>query len=266
MSMAETIRYGKLRARRLRLVRKGIVYYGLSDGKICTEGSDPANVWQRLQDDAGKSDPKYFGYDGARARFLKFFPDGFRSDRFVAQERAYKLAAKQKLDMTAPLDDVLAGRGFGEAVLGVFRATNLLSPFEMMRLQNLLRGHNADAFIQAAAKFARDASQSSLSDLERTLKPDDCAKWTVATYLPYFWRPNVHMFLKPEATKHFAARVGHPFASLYSAPLEFNVYSSLLNLTRKTDEELADLAPRDWIDVQSFIWVVGNYRKEEGSQ
>ena len=176
------------------------------------------------------------------------------------------MVAKEKLDMTAPLDEAVAGRGFGEAVLGVFRATNLLSPFEMMRAQDLLRGRNADASIQAAARFAKHASQSSLSNLERALKSDDCAKWTVATYLPYFWRPDAHMFLKPEATKDFAARVGHPFASLYSARLEFDVYDSLLKLTSKANEELADLAPRDRIDVQSFIWVVGNYREKEGSE
>ena len=65
------------------------------------------------------------------------------------------------------------------------------------------------------------------------------------------------MFLKPEVTKDFAARVGHRFASDYTPRLEIGVYDSLLDLAAKTSNELASLRPRDRIDVQSFIWVVG---------
>ena len=69
------------------------------------------------------------------------------------------------------------------------------------------------------------------------------------------------MFLKPEATKDFAERVGHRFASTYEPRLEMAVYESLLDLASKTTSEIAELKPRDRIDVQSFIWVVGNYRE-----
>ena len=99
-------------------------------------------------------------------------------------------------------------------------------------------------------------------ELERVLKPHGCAKWTVATYLPFLWRPETHMYLKPEATKDFAARVGHPLASFYEAQLKFDVYASLLDLADATSNQLSDLAPRDRIDIQSFIWVVGDYRED----
>ncbi len=69
------------------------------------------------------------------------------------------------------------------------------------------------------------------------------------------------MFLKPEASKDFAARVGHRFHLDYEPGLEVGVYESLLDLAERTAGELADLNPRDRIDVQSFIWVVGNYRE-----
>jgi len=45
--------------------------------------------------EAGKTDPKHFGCDGARSRFLKFSPNGFRWDGFSSQERDHKLAAKE---------------------------------------------------------------------------------------------------------------------------------------------------------------------------
>ena len=91
--------------------------------------------------------------------------------------------------------------------------------------------------------------------------PHDCAKWTVATYLPFLWRPEAHMYLKPRATKCCALWVGHPFASVYGTQLEFDVYSSFLDLTVEASNELSDLEPRDRIDIQTLIWVVGDYRE-----
>lgn len=265
MSKAETIRTGKLGKKELRLVRMNGRFFGLADGVKCIEGDSADDVWQRLHDEAGKSDPKYFGFNGARNRFLKFFPNGFHSDGYASQERNYKVVAKAKLDETAPLDQAAEGRGFGEAVLAVFRATNMLSPFEKTRLQEVLRGPRADDFVQAAARFTLEASASNLIAMEQALKPHDNAKWTVATYLPYLWRPDIHMFLKPEASKDFATRVGHRFAADYEARLDLPVYQSLLDLTDRTAAEIADLRPRDLIDIQSFVWVVGDYQeKREG--
>jgi hypothetical protein len=261
MSKAETIRTAKLGKIELRLVRMNGWFFGLADGIRCTEGDNADDVWRQLHDDAGKSDPKYFGFDGARSRFLKFFPNGFHSDGYAGQERDYKLAAKAKLDETAPLNKAVDGKGFGEAVLAVFRATNMLSPFEKTRLQDVLRGPRADDFVQAAARFTLDGNKSNLRAMEQALKPHDNAKWTVVTYLPYLWQPDTHMFLKPEATKDFATHVGHRFVSDYEARLHFAVYESLLDLVNRTALELADLKPRDRIDIQSFIWVVGDYQE-----
>lgn len=261
MSKAETIRTAKLGKKELRLVRMNGRFFGLADGVRCAEGDNADDVWRQLHDDAGKSDPKYFGFDGARSRFLKFFPNGFHSDGYASQERDYKLAAKAKLDQTAPLEKAVDGEGFGEAVLAVFRATNMLSPFEKTRLQDVLRGPRANDFVQAAARFTVDVSKSNLLAMEQALKPHDNAKWTVATYLPYLWQPDTHMFLKPEATKDFATRVGHRFASDYEPRLDLAVYESLLDLVRRSALQLADLKPRDRIDIQSFIWVVGDYQE-----
>ena len=63
-------------------------------------------------------------------------------------------------------------------------------------------------------------NRNTLARLEATLKPYESAKWTVATYLPYLWQPERHMFLKPEVSKDYAARVGHPFASVYEPGLK----------------------------------------------
>jgi hypothetical protein len=263
----KTIRTGKVGDLSLRLVEKdrafiGLVFAADNSKKAQIEGADADDVWRRLHDEAGKANPKYFGFDGARARFLRFFPNGFHSAGYTSAERDYKVAAKQRLDETAPIEQAVSGSGLGEAILAVFRATNLLSPFEKVRLQDVLRGPMADEFVRAAARFTLGEGKPALLQMERALKPHDNAKWTVATYLPFLWRPEEHMFLKPEVTKDFAARVGHRFAADYEARLDFSVYESLLDLVSKTAAELAELRPRDRIDVQSFIWVVGDYKED----
>jgi hypothetical protein len=269
MTAYKNVRDAKVDHLLLRLVEKSGIYTGVifgDDGqkKLQIEGEDADDVWRRLHDEAGKANPRYFGYDGARARFRQFFPDGFQSSAFAEMERDYKVAAKSKLDREMPLSDVVSGSGFGEAALSVFRATNLLSPFEKTRLQEVLRGASADAFIRAAAQFTTGDVKNGLAEMERLLRPHDSAKWTVVTYLPFLWRPEKHMFLKPEVTKDFAVRVGHRFASDYEARLTVGVYKSLLDLVSEAEGELADLKPQDRIDIQSFIWTVGGYKEEIG--
>jgi hypothetical protein len=232
--------------------------------KLRIEGADQEDVWRRLHDEAAKLNPMYFGFDGARSRFLKFFP-GFHSDRYASMERDYKVAAKTLLEATAPLEKAVDGSGFGEAVLAVYRKLNLLSPFEKTRLQKVLRGPAADPFIRAAARFTFGDTKTALLEMEAALKPHDSAKWTVVTYLPFLWHPEEHMFLKPTTTKDFAQRVGHRFAYDYNAELDIAVYETLLDLASRTAEELAELKPRDRIDVQSFIWVVGNYKEGDAA-
>jgi hypothetical protein len=250
----------------LRLVDTGKFFVGVAivgdATKLRIEGATADEVWTRLHDDVGKTNPKYVGYAGARNRFLHFFPNGFHSNGYEANERGYKVAARARLLQSVPLADAAEGLGFGEAVLSVFRATNLLSPFEKTRLQNVLRGPSANPFIRAAARFTLGETRAALLDLERALKPHDAAKWTVVSYLPFLWRPETHMFLKPEVTKDFAARVGHRFASDYEPRLGHEVYDSLLDLVLETEGELAELGPRDRIDVQSFIWVVADYQED----
>ena len=262
-----TIREAKVDKLHLRLVARDGAFIGLifsADGarKAQIEGDVADDVWRRLHDEVAKTNPKYFGFDGARARFLHFFPDGFHSGGYADKERNYKICAKSKLDLHAPLTQAATGSGFGETVLAAFRATNLLHPVEKTRLQDVLRGPAADVFIRAAARFAMGETKPAFLEMERVLKPHDSATWTVATYLPFLWLPETHMFLKPEVTKDFAARVGHRFAADYEPRLDIEVYECLLDLVAKTEDQLVELRPRDRIDVQSFIWVVSYYEEE----
>lgn len=265
----KTIRNEVIGKNTLRLVEIGKGFVGLliSGGKQLNriDGDDPAQLWADLCAAAGRTSEAYFGFDGARARFRQFFPDGFRSPAFEEAERNYKLKAKAKLDDAAPLEQALTGNGLGEAVLSAYRGTNLLSPFEKTRLQPLLRGPDADPFIQAAARFTIGEIEPALATMDRLLARYDNAKWTVVTYLPFLWRPDEHMFLKPMVTQQFAERVGHPFAHEYSPALDPAVYACLCDLMVQTAREVADLEPRDNIDLQSLVWIVGEYKEDEAT-
>ncbi len=227
------------------------------------EGGDADAIWQHMLEAAPRLDPKFFGYDGARARFLRFFPGGFQDEGYLSEERDYKLHAKERLDEAAPLSNSASGSGHGEAILAAYRDTNLLSPYEKTPLQALLRGPTADEFVQAAAAFASGDLKQPLATMKSLLKPHDNAKWTVVTYLPFLWRPDVHFFLKPTMMRDFSKRVGHSFDEEYSPNLEIGVYEALLDMAMTTREKVIDLKPADLIDIQSFMWTTVEYTETD---
>jgi hypothetical protein len=71
------------------------------------------------------------------------------------------------------------------------------------------------------------------------------------------------MFLKPTVTADFADRVGHDFHHRYEAEPNEDTYLALLDLVTATRMAITSLEPRDNLDIQSFIWVVGEYREED---
>lgn len=274
---AKTIRTGKLGKVDLRLVELNGVLHGVADESAKRvvhihgeDGEDTDRVWMRLHDEVAMRSVSYFGYQGARVRFLKYFPGGFASEAYVGQgdkngtgERAYKLAAKAKLEATVTPEAAAAGGGFADAVIQAFVDTNLLEPkFELPKVGQIMRGPTGDDFIRGAARFTLGDIKGGLAEMERAARPHDGAKWTLVTYLPFLWRPETHVFLKPQVTKDYALRVGHRFASTYESALRPEVYTGLLDLYAKTAGEIDDLAPRDNIDIQSFVWVVGKYTDE----
>lgn len=251
---------------RIRKVGDGFRGIAIRDGALlfpAVDGADEAEVQRQLDVELGKTHPNYFGYDGAKARFLWFFRQGFAGNEYFKSERRYKRDARERLVQALPLPTVLSMGGCGEAALAAFMDTNLLpSPFERARLQQALRSDAADAFVHAAARFTLGDVSAGLRDMRAALEPFRIATWPAMTYLPFLWRPEEHMLLKPVATLDFAQRVGHGFQHDYTPQAHARVYESLLDLVQRTQREIADLAPRDRIDIQSFIWVVGAYREE----
>lgn len=222
------------------------------------EDDDSDRLRTRLRNEAGKLHPNYFGYAGAIERFLSFFPGGFSDPRYIEQERHYKEQAKAKLNSGCSLDAIERG-DFDIECARSSCSTNLMSVFETTRLREVLASSNGQGFLEAAAQFANGYITQGLKGMVRAITPHGRPSWPMITYQPSLWRCDGHLFLKPEKTVDFAERVGHPFAFTYEANLDEVVYTSLLDLGRDVRAHVGALKPKDGIDIQSFIWVVGGY-------
>jgi hypothetical protein len=85
----------------------------------------------------------------------------------------------------------------------------------------------------------------------------DFACHTLHTQMDGFLaQPERHLFLKPNATRVAAENYGFDFR--YASKPSWSGYANLLEFASLVRRDLRDLRPRDMIDIQSFIWVLGS--------
>ena len=80
--------------------------------------------------------------------------------------------------------------------------------------------------------------------------------WPIVTVFGFIARPDQHIFVKPNVTRVAATQYG--FALHYRARPDWSIYREILDLAGDVRRDLRDLAPRDMIDIQSFLWVQGS--------
>ena len=231
-------------------------------GEILAD-EDEKRLLSRLKNEAGKLHPHYVGMQDAINRFLEFMPGGFDGVRSEEMEGEYKRKAVASLKDVLPLDAALSATT--EDALRVRKSSvwiNILSPYESMHLKEAMEGPNGADFLRAAAKFARRDYAGGGAEMEKAMGKHGRVSWPTATYFPYLWQPDEHMFLKPVVTCDFAERIGHPFQHEYEPGISAGVYESLLDLAKTTLAALKPHGAQDFVDVQSFIWVVGAYQEE----
>lgn len=247
----------------VRLLDNGAGYTGavFLDGvlKDRIDGQDPDEVFEAAVAASLRSAGGYVGYDGAVRRFLGIFPQGFEDPGYAAQERDYKLTVAERLNVGASLEACVSASDAECAASVSAFSTNMLSRFENARARECLKGATGAAYLNGAAAFAMGDFASGLRAMSQALKPFGNPSWPLMTFLPYLWRPEEIMFLKPEATLKFAQSVGDAFPQHYRAGADIETYQALERLADTAMQKIEELQPRDRIDVQSFIWVVGNY-------
>ena len=84
--------------------------------------------------------------------------------------------------------------------------------------------------------------------------------WPLVTVFGFIAQPEQHLFLKPTVTRRAAESYG--YALRYHSRPNWETYSGLLGFAEAVRSDLRDLRPRDMIDIQSFLWVLGSAEYE----
>lgn len=210
-----------------------------------------------------------------RRKFLRFFPAGFADETYVDWERGYKWSAYERwcAELRQSVLQSLVSSGDFETIakraVAIESRTNLLFSFEKMALRDAVKSKDgARAFGEGLWQFlhgrANDRARFEtwievLAALPR--RQTRVLTWPLATVFGFIAQPEKHIFLKPMVTRRAAKEYGFDFD--YRSRPNWETYVSLLEFAEVLREDQSDLCPRDYIDLQSFIWVQGSDEYEE---
>lgn len=205
-----------------------------------------------------------------RRKFLRYFPEGFADETYVAWERDYKwrahVAWREQLPKSEHASLLRAGRAteIAARAVRIESRTNLLFSFEKMALRDAVRSpRGAHGFAEGLYEllYGRGSLErrfeywiEAVAALPR--KQTRVLTWPVLTVFGFIARPDEHVFLKPNVTRIAATRYGFDFR--YASRPAWPTYASLLAFAGAVTCDVRDLRPRDMIDAQSFIWVQGS--------
>jgi hypothetical protein len=222
--------------------------------------------WRATGETTHRADPAL----KCRQKFLRYFPKGFRDETYVDWERDYKWQAHKRwvaaLDRNAFARRISDGEftEIARTATAIESRTNLLFSFEKMALRDAVKPPNgARAFAEGLFDFlhgdgtVRDRFErwvSTVATLPR--KQTRVLTWPLATVFGFIAQPRTHFFLKPMVTRLAAKRYG--YALEYQSKPSWETYESVLGFAAQVKKDVNDLAPRDMIDLQSFIWVQGS--------
>ena len=206
----------------------------------------------------------------AKRRFCDFYPDGFSDADYLALERRYKWEAHRRwaraLGRGTYEARLEAGdhEGIAHDAVRIEAATNLLFSFEKIAIRDAVRSPaGAKTFAEGlfdwlygpGAQSTRFALwRETLAALPR--RGTRVLTWPVLTSFGFLARPKVHMMLKPVVTRRAASAYG--FEMHYRPDPQWRTYEDLLAFAHILRLDLAEWCPRDMIDLQSFIWVLGS--------
>ncbi len=224
------------------------------------------------RDGARAVNVSYLGARRCQRKFALYYPEGFTDEAYLVTERWSKERAhlEWQRELGARAFHQLLARGeyrqIAERALRVQERTHLLFSFEKMALRDALRplagarlfAHELHAFLHGRGAPRRRFNDWVQAVSELPQPRGRVLTWPIVTAFGFLARPDLHLLLKPQATRRAAQAYG--FDLHYEATPCWPVYDSLLTfgaIIRRDLERQAGLRARDMIDVQSFIWVQG---------
>jgi hypothetical protein len=205
-----------------------------------------------------------WGFDEAWGRFNRKYPAGFQDPQYLAEERGYKAAVVERWKEQFGTKGLAALKSAGDpagvekAFLAVYQGLNLMYPVEWVKLRAALKGSMEG--LGLAEDYAAAVAEGSLSEarFKGLLKRFDvmglgAGKWTQLTLWPYLAGYKNFPYIKPEVTKAVAEGMG--LTINYDAKPNFATYTKVLELYQALWLQLEPKGAKDWVDVQTFIWL-----------
>lgn len=207
-----------------------------------------------------------------RKRFLRFFPKAFRDQRYLDWEHSYKWKSHELWDELLGKDEfkqLMVRQQYLEIASRALRVEQKTVPpflfsFEKMALRDALRTEfGAKLFAEGLFNLlhGEDDLRSryvawiiAVGELPR--KQSRVLSWPNLTFFPFIAQPDKFIIMKPSAMKVAAAELKYDLE--YSSKPSWTTYKNLLDLADIVREHIADLKPRNYHDLQTFLYVIGS--------
>lgn len=212
-------------------------------------------------------------------KFLKAFPRGFLDENYLSWERDFKWHTHERWQEVLNFNEfkkLMTDRDYGDVAdraLNIVTSSNLLFPYEQMSLEEALKDEvGAALFAKGLYQLLYGTSKLShrfsiwcetfeelpgIKTASATPKnKKQVVSWPVVTVFGFVAQPHEHIFLKPEIVTTAAEAYG--FTLNVDSKPSWNGYSHYFDFCEEIKNDLIHLKPRDMIDIQSFIWVLGS--------
>lgn len=211
-------------------------------------------------------------HDQAVAQFLAAFPQGFSDPKHTGAGVARAARAPQWRAAHDEWDKALGG-GEGERLLAAddlrelvrraLRVAQHVSSLEPVAEKDGLKealadGDAARAFFAAVFELLGErvpgrAGFEKLFAASEHLPVPPASRWPMATLFPFVAEPARHVFLQAKPTCAAAARLGCDLR--FDEKPNWATYAALRKLSARLLEDLAASGARDFVDVESFLYV-----------
>jgi hypothetical protein len=204
--------------------------------------------------------------DEAVQWFEQTYPAKFDDEKFVDADMRNKRAAQETFAANfaegrgAAMVDEAKHAEIAGALDGIFRATNILSPFEVKAVHKAFgkADESSTRVLGATLAFVASPAHQTFKQMAEAVSqlPADGGKvstWPIVTLLPFLAEPKKFVALKPTNTELMAARMA--FDIKYDSAPNWETYDHVLRMSQQLLARLAQLGAKDMIDVQQFMVV-----------
>lgn len=207
-----------------------------------------------------------------RRKFLRVFPAGFADETYLDWERDYKWATHRRWEEALNRTEfrrLLESGAFRKIASRAVRVEqqsrhSMIFSFEKMALRDAVKPPaGARRFASGLYEFlhGRRGLERRFTDWIDVIaalprRQTRVSTWPLVTVFGFIAQPDRHFFLKPMVMRRAAQAYG--FDLRYASRPNWDTYESLLQFAEVVRHDLRDLAPRDMIDLQSFLWVQGS--------